>query len=122
MTDYKIEIRPMDAKLFCDFYKTSPNKTGFGFCYCLNDIVLGCVFAFKEKGFYLMCSDLIESDIVTSIGKITKFKLAKLMLEKFKNLESPVYATSMKSGKFLERLGFDYIADKDGFSFYLLRG
>jgi len=120
MTDYNIEIRPMTTRDFEAFYKSAPVKSGIGYMYYLDGKPVGGVFGSMECGFTMLCSDLHES--LPALPKMTKFKWAKKMLEKFVDLPYPLYATSEKSGKFLEKLGFVFYGEKSGHSYYIYAG
>lgn len=103
MTEYNIELRPITINEYILFFKEEPKRTIRGYSFFLNGHIVAVFGALLSKDGTMLFSDMKKE---LDIPAILVWRWAKRALSLINDMRQPLYATSQKSGRFLNSLGF----------------
>jgi hypothetical protein len=110
-----IEMRPMTLDDYMEFAKAKPKTSVWGVSVFADGKLAAIVGAMLHKNHTLLFSDIAPW---VSAPKKTIVVWAKKVMQEMAKRKEPLFATSEKSGKLLQTLGFRFVGTKNNHNFY----
>lgn len=100
-----IEIKAITIDDYVRFFKEQPKRTIRGYAFFIDNEIVAVFGALLHKDGTMLFSDVKEG---LEVSPIIIWRWAKRALKLIDDMKQPLYATSKKSGRFLESLGFSW--------------
>ena len=98
-----VEIKPITVDNYMSFFKEQPKYTIRGYSFFLDGEIVAVFGALLGQKQTMLFSDVKDN---LQVSPVIIWRWAKRSLKLINDMKQPLYATSQKSGRFLQSLGF----------------